>query len=118
MKLVDVPKDLREIEDKVFKNLTKRQVIHLIIATPLLFAIYTTTNIIVDDIFTSSLVSFICVFPLFLNLFYKKEGLTFLEILKLKHFKDTKNRRVRVLNYENFYNLIKRIEVEEGDKNV
>ena len=87
MKLVDVPKDLREIEDKVFKNLTKRQVIHLIIATPLLFAIYTTTNIIVDDIFTSSLVSFICVFPLFLNLFYKKEGLTFLEILKLKHFK-------------------------------
>lgn len=106
MKIVAIPKDLREIEDSFFKNLTKKQIIHLIIATPILFFTYAVSMLFIDDIFTSSIIAFLSVFPIFANLFYKKDGMSLLDLFKYKYLQENKNKKIRFLNYKNLYEIL------------
>ncbi|WP_231698918.1 PrgI family protein [Parvimonas parva] len=106
MKIVAVPKDLREIEDSFFKNLTKKQLVHLIVATPVLFSTYAVSKIFIDDIFISSVLAFLSVVPIFANLFYKKDGMNLAELLKYRYLQENKNKKIRFLNYKNLYEIL------------
>ena len=101
MKIVEVPQDLRKIKKRVLKGLTKEQIIHFLIATPVVFISYYIANLITNSIFILSIIGFISALPIFLNLFYKKDGLKFLEFLVYKYIKEKKQKQIKFLNYKN-----------------
>lgn len=119
MKIVPLPKDLREIESKVLKNLSKRQIIHILIAAPILFLVYLPSFAFLADEFTAGIIALIVVFPIFVNLFYKKEGMSFIEMFALRYLKEKKHKKIRFLNYKNLYleiieNYNKKVKTQEN----
>lgn len=114
MAFVSVPKDLTKVKNKVVLNLTKRQIICLVIAAAMGLPFYFLTK---DYIGTSNAATgmVFLMLPAFLFAMYEKDGLPLEKILwNIIHVK-LLNPSVRRYEVENFYEQEK-IRVQKGKK--
>ena len=114
MAFVSVPKDLTKVKNKVVLNLTKRQIICLVIAAAMGLPFYFLTK---DHIGTSNAATgmVFLMLPAFLFAMYEKDGVPLEKILwNIIHVK-LLNPSVRRYEVENFYEQEKS-RVQKGKK--
>lgn len=104
MAFVSVPKDLTKVKNKIVLNLTKRQIICLVIAAAVGLPFYFLTR---NHLGTSNAATgmVILMFPAFLFAMYEKDGLPLEEILL--NMINVKLRRPAIRKYEvgNLYEM-------------
>lgn len=111
MAYVPVPKDLSKVKNKVFLNLTSRQIICFVLAGIIGFPFYfLTKGIIGTDVAASIMV--LLMLPFFFFALYEKDGLP-LERMILNYVRTKyRNSKVRPYKTENMYQYL----VDEGKR--
>jgi cytosine/uracil/thiamine/allantoin permease len=111
MAYVPVPKDLSKVKNKVFLNLTARQIICFLLAAIAGFPFYfLTKGKIGTDI--AAMIMVVLMLPFFLFALYEKDGQP-LEKILLNYLRTKKNLKVRPYKTENMYQYL----ADEGKKN-
>ena len=115
MAFVSVPKDLTKVKNKVVLNLTKRQIICLVIAAAVGLPFYFLTK---GDIGTSNAAigMVILMLPAFMFAMYEKDGLPLEKILwniiNVKFLKPS----IRRYEVENLYEMQEKQSISKGKK--
>lgn len=104
MAYVPVPKDLSKVKNKVFLNLTARQIVCFVLAAIIGFPFYfLTKGIIGVDVAATIMV--VVMLPFFLFALYEKDGLP-LEKIIINYIRTRRNPKVRPYQTENMYQYL------------
>lgn len=110
MAYVPVPKDLSKVKNKVFLNLTLRQIICFVLAAIVGFPFYfLMKGIIGTDV--AATIMIMLMLPFFFFALYEKDGLP-LEKIIINYIRTKKNPKVRPYKTENVYQYL----VDEGKR--